>query len=118
MILGSRRGRQARNSPNVLLFQPRVPGDVLSGIIRIQIDEATPDKTVADLEHVAPSAGAPLRIAGLPRPIGMLAMACALAHDQVTAREYPIELGEMVRDRRERSADIGEQLADLVSSSR
>jgi hypothetical protein len=35
-------------------FQPRVAGAVLSGIIRIQIDEATPDKAVADLEYVAP----------------------------------------------------------------
>lgn len=100
----------------VLLFQPRVAADVLSGIIRIQIDEAMPDKTLADLEHVAPSTGAPLRLAGLPRPIGMLAMACALAYNQITAREYPSELGEMVRDRLEHTADIGEQLADFVSS--
>src|SRR5689334_7352452 len=103
-------GRRCR-----LLLQPRIAAGVLAGVIRIEIDEAALDLPVADLEHVAPPAGAGLGHPGPPRAVAVLAVAGALADDHV-ARDHPVEVRVVVRDRLERAADVAEEPADLVAA--
>src|ERR1700729_4073226 len=79
--------------------QPRVARRVLAGVVGVQVDEAALDLPVADLEHVAPPARAPVGDAGAPGPVLVLAVAGALAHDGVRAREDPVEVGVVVADR-------------------
>src|ERR1700759_2755712 len=65
--------------------QPRVAVPVLAGVGGGGGDEEALDLPIADLEHVAPASGAPLRDAGAPGAVLMLAVAGALAHDGVRA---------------------------------
>ena len=73
-------------------LDPGIAGGVLAGVVGVEIDEAALDLPVADLEHVAPAAGAPFRHAGAPRPVLVLAMAGAFADDDVAAGEDPVEV--------------------------
>src|SRR5262245_20106702 len=91
-----------------LLCEPRVARSVLTRVIWIQVDEAALDQPVADLEYVAPPAGAPFRYPRAPGAIAVLAMAGALAYDRVATRENPIEVGVVVDNRLDRSAHVAE----------
>jgi hypothetical protein len=93
--------------------QPRVPRRILSGIVWIEVDEAAVNQPVADLEHIAPAAGAPLGIAGAPGPVRVLAVARSLAHDLIAAGEDPVEFGIMVRDGFDGGAHVAEEFSDL-----
>src|SRR5258706_15891390 len=55
----------SRAMPSALL-QPRIAGGVLARVIRVEVDEAALDQEVANLEHIAPAARAPLGDAGAP----------------------------------------------------
>src|ERR1700733_13606444 len=67
---------------DVLVLDPGITLRILARVIRIQINEAALDQPVADLEHVAPAARPPIRIARAPLAVHVLAMAGALAHDR------------------------------------
>src|SRR5262249_50526807 len=93
------------------------PGEAarsLAGELRTGLEEAGRDHPVADLEPAAPAAGLPLRVAGPPRTILVLAVAGALAHDGVGAGEDPVEVRIVVRDALQRPPDVAEHLADLL----
>ena len=60
---------------------------VLGRVVRVEVDEAALDLPVADLEDVAPPARRPLRYPSPPGAVLMLAMAGALADDDVAAGE-------------------------------
>src|SRR3954470_7972592 len=99
--------------PDSALVEPGVAGGVLAGVVGVEVDEAALDEEVADLEHVAPASGAPVRHAGPPRAVLVLAVAGALGDDRVAAGEDPVERGVVVLDRLEGAADVAEQLADF-----
>src|SRR5262245_42024488 len=101
---------------SLLGVDPRIAGRVLARVVRVEVDEAALDLPVADLEHVAPAAGAPLGHAGAPRAVLVLAVAGAFAHHQVAAGEDPVEVREVVLNRLQRAADVAEQLADLIAT--
>jgi hypothetical protein len=67
-------------------------------IVRVQINRAPLNQPVAGLEHIARSAYTPIRIAGAPWPIHTFAVAGPLAHDRVTAGEYPVQTGIAMSD--------------------
>jgi hypothetical protein len=50
-------------------WQPRVPGGVPPGVVRVEVDEAALDLPIADLECMAPAARGPLGYACPPRPV-------------------------------------------------
>src|SRR5580765_4836854 len=99
------------------VLEPRVAVSVPAGIVGIEVDEAAMDLPIADLEHVAPAAGAPLGNARTPGAVVVLAVARAFADQDVAAREHPVEVREVVLDRLQRGAHIAEQLADPVAAS-
>src|ERR1700712_3841812 len=98
------------------VFDPRISGGVLARIVRVEVDEAALDQPVADLEHIAPAAGAPLGHPGAPRPIGMLAVARSPADQQVAGREDPVEALEVMGDGLAPAAEVPEHLADLLTT--
>src|ERR1700733_2317510 len=99
------------------LGEPRIPSRVLAGVVGIQVDEAALDLPVADLEHVAPPPGAPLRHASAPGAILVLAVAGPLTDHDVAAREDPVEGRVVVADRPQRRADVAEHPADLLPAA-
>src|SRR5215469_2302313 len=98
--------------------QPGVALGVLGRVIGVEVDEAPLDLPVANLEDVAPAPGAPLRHAGPPWAVLVLAVARALARHEVAAGEDPVEVRVMVRDGLDRLADVAEELADLLLAVR
>src|SRR4029453_16722232 len=106
--------RRPTMSPAGLAVQPGVAGGVLPRVVGVEIDEHALDQEVADLEHVAPAARAPVGDARAPGAVLVLAVAGALAHQHVRAGEDPVELGVMVLDPLESGPDVAEQLADLL----
>src|ERR1700674_2931416 len=58
--------------------QPGVPGRVLAGVVRIEVDETPLDLPVPDLEDVAPTSGAPVGYSRAPRAVLMFAVTCPL----------------------------------------
>ena len=46
----------------------------------------------------------------------MLAMTGSLGHEEILAREYPIEVRVVMNDRLNGAADVAEQLADLLGN--
>src|ERR1700749_4163244 len=103
-----------QGGPCLFLVQPRIARGVLSGIVRVEIDEAALDLPVADLEHVAPAAGTVLGHAGAPRPVAMLALAGALAAHHIAAGKDIVEMRVVMQDRLQRAADVAEHLPDLL----
>src|SRR3954468_18661857 len=101
-------------APGGTLGQPRVALRVLAGVVGIEVDEAALDLEVADLEYVAPASRGPVRHAGAPRAVAVLAVARALRDDRVGAGEDPVEVGVVMADRLQRRADVAEQLPDLL----
>src|ERR1700733_291149 len=98
--------------------EPRVPGGVLAGVVRVEVNEAPLDQPVTDLKDVAPAASARFGDSRAPRTVLMLAVARALDDQQITAGEDPVEMRVVVSDRLERPAHIAEHLADLHLASR
>src|SRR6185437_10139811 len=79
-------------APSHLLLQPGIAVCIFAGIVGIEVNEDALDLPVADFEHVAPTTGRPLRRSGTPGAIAMLAVAFALADDEVAAGEDPVEM--------------------------
>src|SRR6202020_605878 len=98
--------------------QPRITLGVLGRVVGVEVDEAALDLPVADLEDVAPPARRPLRYPSPPRAVLVLAMAGALADDDVAAGEDPVEVRVMMGDRLEGRPYVGEELADLLRAIR
>src|SRR5580658_2510251 len=95
---------------NECLFalEPRITGRIFPRIVWIKVDEAALYLPIANLEDVAPAAGAVLGSTGAPLSIAMLAFAGAFAHDKVAAREDVVVLRIVVQDGFQRAADISE----------
>src|SRR5215213_519607 len=97
-----------------LFPQPRVPLGVDAGVVGVQVDKAALYLEVADLENIAPPARGPLGITGPPWTVPVLTEARAFDGQRVCAREDPVKRGIVVGDTLDRSADIAEELADLL----
>src|SRR5580700_11513036 len=102
----------------VLGLEPRVPGGVPAGVVRVEVNEAPLDQPVTDLKDIAPTAGARFGDSRAPRTVLMLAVARALDDQQITAGEDPVEMRVVVSDRLERPAHVAEHLADLRLAGR
>src|SRR5262245_34143337 len=105
---------RAGGSGSATLGEPGVARGVLAGVVGVEVDEAALDLPVADLEHVAPAAGAVLGVPGPPGPVLVLAVAGPLHGQHVAAGEDPVELVVVVLDGLEGAADVAEHLADLL----
>ena len=70
----STQSRRSRRCRCLLLRDPGIAGGVLARVVGVEVDEAALDEEVADLEHVAPATRAPLRHAGAPRAVLVLAV--------------------------------------------
>src|SRR3954451_9435478 len=96
------RSRPCRRSPAAVIGslagEPRVTVPVGARVVGVEVDEAALDLEVADLEHVAPAAGAPFGHARAPRPVLVLAVRGPLGHDRVAAGEDPVEVRVVVPD--------------------
>src|SRR5262245_10396014 len=113
-LTGHHPRRDPVGSPALPVLEPRVAPGVLPGVIGVEVDEDPLDEEVADLEHVAPAAGAPLGHPGPPGTVAVLAMAGALAHQDVATGEDPVEARVVVDDPLEGPANVAEQPDDLV----
>src|SRR5262245_11659839 len=88
------------------VLQPRIALNVLPGIVRVEINKTTLNLPVADLEYIAPVAGAVRGNAGAPRAVAVLAVTGPLADHEVAPREDPVEVRVVVGDRLDGPANI------------
>src|SRR4029077_11798441 len=86
--------------------EPGIAVSVLGGVVGVEVDEASLDEEVPDLEHVAPAAGLPLVDAGPPGAVAMDAVAGALAGEGVGAAHDPVEIRVVVHDLLDRPAHV------------
>src|SRR5262249_25529974 len=76
--------------------QPRIALSVEARVIRIEVNKATLNQKVANLEHIAPPAR--VRHPGAPGAVAMDTSACALACESIRTRHNPVEGGVIVQD--------------------
>src|SRR5262245_4294206 len=86
--------------------EPRVPGRVESGVIRIQINEAALDEEISNLEYIAPASS--MGHAGPPGSIDMSSGACSFDGKRVGAGHDPIKRGVVMENLFDKAAEVAE----------